>query len=132
MSHSISVYLIRKEELRDSKIETVLEDKSLGIKFKELGSNILATTEIPNIRKFGEDKTIAKIETDYFGGSGHQTAKLFVNNKKIYDKSDERDWAISPINDVLKEMGVVRTSTQDEFDTVGLGKYRSNKDFYID
>jgi hypothetical protein len=129
MSHSISVYLIRKEELRDSKIETILEGKSQVIQFKELGSNILATTKIPNIREFGADKTIAKIETDYFGGSGYQKAKLFVNNKKIYDKSDEQNWSIRPINDVLREMGVKRTKLQDEFDTIGLGKYRSNQDF---
>jgi len=129
MSHSISVYLIRKEEIRDSKIETILEDKSLGIQFKELGSNILATTRIPNIKEFGINKTIAKIETDYFGGSGNQSAKLFVNNKKVYDKSDEQDWSAKPINDVLKEMGVHRISGQDEFDTIGLGNYRTNMDF---
>jgi len=129
MSHSISVYLIRKEEIRDSKIETILEDKSLGIQFKELGSNILATTRIPNIKEFGINKTIAKIETDYFGGSGNQSAKLFVNNKKVYDKSDEQDWSVKPINDVLKEMGVQRISGQDEFDTIGLGNYRTNMDF---
>lgn len=129
MSHSISVYLIRKEELRDNKIISILEDKTYSVQFKELGSNILATTKIPKIREFGINKTIAKIETDYFGGSGHQSAKLFINNKKVYDKSDEQNWSLRPINHVLKEMGVQRTSTQDEFDTVGLGKYRSNQDF---
>lgn len=132
MSHSISVYLVRKEELRNNKIETILEHKLLEIKFKELGSNILATTKIPNIREFGVNKTIAKIETDYFGGSGYQTAKLFVNNKKTYDKSDEQDWSIKPINDVLKEMGVKRTGLQDEFDTIGLGRYRKNEDFNVE
>ena len=132
MSHSISVYLVRKEELRNNKIETILEHKLLEIKFKELGYNILATTKIPNIREFGVNKTIAKIETDYFGGSGYQTAKLFVNNKKTYDKSDEQDWSIKPINDVLKEMGVKRTGLQDEFDTIGLGRYRKNEDFNVE
>jgi hypothetical protein len=129
MSHSISIYLIRKEDLRDSKLESILEDKKIGIKFKELGSNILATTRIPNIKEFGINKTIAKIETDYFGGSGNQSAKLFVNNEKVYDKSDEQDWSAKPINDVLKEMGVQRISGQDEFDTIGLGNYRTNMDF---
>jgi len=129
MSHSISVYLIRKEEIRDSKIVSILENKNIGIKFKELGSNILATTQIPNIKEFGINKTIAKIETDYFGGSGNQSAKLFINNKKVYDKSDEQDWSVKPINDVLKLMGIQRISNQDEFDTIGLGKYRTNMDF---
>ena len=129
MSHCISVFLIRKEELRDNKIESILGDKTLEIKFKELEGNILATTNIPNIKEFGINKTIAKIETDYFGGSGNQSAKLFVNNKKVYDKSDEQDYLSRPINDVLREMGVKRTSSKDEFDTIGLGNYRKNKDF---
>lgn len=129
MSHCISVFLIRKEELRDNKIESILGDKTLEIKFKELEGNILAITNIPNIKEFGINKTIAKIETDYFGGSGNQSAKLFVNNKKVYDKSDEQDYLSRPINDVLREMGVKRTSSKDEFDTIGLGNYRENKDF---
>lgn len=129
MSHCISVFLIRKEELRDNKIESILGDKTLEIKFKELEGNILAITNIPNIKEFGINKTIAKIETDYFGGSGNQSAKLFVNNKKVYDKSDEQDYLSRPINDVLREMGVKRTSSKDEFDTIGLGNYRKNKDF---
>jgi hypothetical protein len=82
--HSISVFLFRKEELRDFKLESILEDKDKNkIKFTELGAGILATTYIPNIKEFGKDKTIAKIETDYFGGPGHQSAKLFVNNKRV-------------------------------------------------
>jgi hypothetical protein len=30
---------------------------------------------------------------------------------------------------VLREMGVKRTISKDEFDTIGLGNYRKNKDF---
>lgn len=128
--HCISVYLINKKELRSDKIDTLFEGKSNTIKFIELGAGILATTKIPNIREFGKDKTIAKIETDYFGGSGSQSAKLFVNGKKIYDKSDEQDWSARPINQVLKQLGVqIDKNYHDEFDTVGLGKYRTNEDF---
>ena len=121
---------MNKSELRNEKINSVLENKeSKEIKWTELPHDILATTYIPNVREFGKDKTIAKISTDYFGGAGHQEAKLFVNNKKVYDKSDEQDWSVKPINDVLKEMGVQRISGQDEFDTIGLGNYRTNMDF---
>lgn len=127
--HSISVYLIRKEEIRGEKIDSVLEGSQSNIKWTELGANILATTRIPNIRDFGQDKTIAKIETDYFGGSGNQSAKLFINNEKVYDKSDEQDWSLTPINDVLKQMGIISNQGMDEFDTIGLGKYRKNEDF---
>lgn len=83
MGHCISIYLMNKSELRDEKINSVLENKKnqKEINWTELSEGILATTHIPNIREFGKDKTIAKVSTDYFGGSGHQEAKLFVNVK---------------------------------------------------
>jgi hypothetical protein len=130
MGHSISIFILRKEELRDSKLETILEGKTQNqINFTELGGDILATTHIPNIKEFGKDKTIAKIETDYFGGSGFQSAKLFINNKRVYNESDEFNFGVNPINDVLKLMNVKCNSGMDLFDTIGLGRYRSNRDF---
>ena len=130
--HCISVYLIRKEDLRETKLNSVLENQVSNIKWTEMNCGILATTNIPNIKEFGKDKTIAKIETDYFGGSGNQSAKLFINNERIYSKSDEQDWSVKPINSVLKMMGVQRSSSNDEFDTIGLGTYRKNEDFIKD
>jgi len=127
--HSISVFLLRKEDIRDEKISSILDNKTSTPKYTELDCGIVAMTRIPNLKEFGKDKTIAKIETNYFGGDGEQSAKLFINNKKIYDKSDEQDWSLHPINHVLREMGVKKHSGMDEFDTVGLGKYRENKDF---
>ena len=130
MGHCISVYLIRKTELRDQKIDSVINNsKSEDIKWTELSEDILATTRIPNIREFGKDKTIALISTDYFGGSGNQSAKVFMNNKKILDQDDEIDWKLKPINSALKLLGVNRKDGMDEFDTIGLSKYRSNGDF---
>lgn len=131
MGHCISVYLMNKSELRDEKINSVLDNKEKfeEIKWTELPKGILATTHIPNVRDFGKDKTIAKIMTDYFGGAGHQEAKLFVNNKKEYDNSSEFDWSERPINSVLKMMGIVSNGGMDEFDTINLSNYRSNQDF---
>lgn len=122
---------MNKSELRNEKINSVLENKenSEEIKWTELPEGILATTHIPNVREFGKDKKIAKISTDYFGGSGHQEAKLFVNNKKEYDKSSEYDFNINPINDVLKMLGVYKKDGLDEFDTIGLSNFRSNEYF---
>jgi hypothetical protein len=122
---------MNKSELRNEKINSVLEnkEKSEEIKWTELPHDILSTTYIPNVREFGKDKTIAKISTDYFGGAGHQEAKLFVNNKKEYDKSSEFDWSERPINTVLKMMGVSKKDRQDEFDEINLSNYRSNEDF---
>ena len=125
MSHCISVYLISKSEVRDDKINQVIEEgKTTNIKWTELDNGILATTYIPNIREYGKDKTIAKITTDYFGGVGEQTAKLFINNERVYNGEKG-----SPINEVLKRMGVLRKDGMDEYDTIGLGRYRSNQHF---
>ena len=130
MGHCISVYLIRKDELRDDKLSSILDDKNqIKVIWTELKEGILATPFIPDIKEFGKNKTIAKIETDYFGGPGHQVAKLFINNKKEYDKSSETDYRSNPINDVLKLMDILKKEGMDEFDTIGLGKYRSNRDF---
>jgi len=142
MGHCISVYLIHKSELRNEKINSVIEggDSEDGILVKskiksndliwtELKEGVLATEHIPNIKEWGKDKSIVRITTDYFGGSGHQTAKVFIDNKKVYDKSDEFEWNEKPINTALKMMGIQRNPQMDEFDTIGLGRYRSNADF---
>lgn len=128
--HCISVYLIRKSDLRNEKIDNILEDKFENqIVWTEMGCDILVTTHIPNIKIFGKEKMVAKISTDYFGGSGSQTAKLFVDNKIKYEGDNEFDYGLSPINDVLKKMGIVKKEGIDEFDTIGLGNYRTNEDF---
>lgn len=134
MGHCISVYLINKSDLRNDKINSIIDgDIIKKIDWVELNEGILATTRIPNIREFGKNKTIASITTDYFGGPGNQSAKVFLNNKKILEQDDELDWKLRPINSALKLLGVEKKSGgeihMDEFDTVGLGRYRSNSDF---
>lgn len=125
MSHCISIYLVKKEDIRDEKITNITEDKKSNIvKFSELNCGIFATTSPINKNRY---EMIAHIETDYFGGAGHQSATLFINGKEVYSKSSEYEYRISPINDVLKMMGVNKTSL-DEF-AIGLGNYRSNDDF---
>jgi len=119
--HCISCYLVRRSDLRSEIIDNILLDKNNKNKiiFTDLKQGILAFTSAPNLKEFGKNKTIAKITTDYFGGAGEQTAKLFINNKVTYCDS---------INSALKLMGVERGSS-DEFDQIGLGNYRTNKDF---
>lgn len=64
----------------------------------------------------------AIIQTDYFGGTGTQSASLYENGKiLIADKY---------INDVLKELGVIKTGSKDEFDTINLGEYRDSEYYY--
>jgi hypothetical protein len=131
MGHCISIYVIKKSELREDKINKVLSDKNTNqeIVWTELKEGILATTYIPNIRDFGKDKTVGVISTDYFGGSGHQEGKLFVNNKKEYEGSSEFNWSERPINTILMKMGISKKEGLDEFDTIGLSNFRSNGDF---
>jgi len=131
MGHCISVYLMNKSELRNDKIDNILSnnENNSNIVWTELNQGIIATTHIPNIKEYGKERTISYISTDYFGGAGHQEAKLFVNNKKEYDKSSEFDWSERPINTVLKKMGIKAKDGMDEFDTIGLSNFRSNQDF---
>jgi len=130
MGHCISIYVIKKSELRDDKINKVLNNEIKSeIIWTELEENLLATTYIPNIRDFGKDKTVGVLSTDYFGGTGHQEGKLFVNNKKEYEGSSEFNWSERPINTILMKMGISKKEGLDEFDTVGLSNFRSNSDF---
>jgi hypothetical protein len=127
--HSIRLYLINKSDLRENKIDSIIDNSKYSkLEWVELSSGIMAIENIPNIKDFGLGKTIALITTDYFGGSGNQTAKVFLDNKKILDQDDEIDWKLNPINSALKLLGVDKKDTMDEFDTVGLGKIRTNND----
>lgn len=68
------------------------------------------------------------IETHYFGGIGDQWALVYCGDRL----ADDRITQISP---ALKFLGVQRQDGMDEFDTVGLSKYRSMPEYldrYID
>lgn len=61
------------------------------------------------------------VETEYFGGTGSQRASYFREGIK--------EWDEVPINQVLRFMGVEKDADKiDEFDTIGLGKYRHADD----
>jgi len=113
--HCITIYLGKKSEIRD-----------LEIRYLEMPQGIVAfldyTEELPI------NRTVAVISTDYFGGFGDQSATLLVNQNVEYE-GDTAQGDRSPINEALKRMGVFSENDDDEFDTIGLGKYRSNQDF---
>lgn len=58
--------------------------------------------------------------TDYFGGVGSQYACLFVGDRC------EGFAGPCPINQLLRALGVIARAGLDEFDTVGLGRHRTN------
>ena len=47
----------------------------------------------------------------------------------LLEQDDEFDWKLNPINSALKLLGVNKKDGMDEFDTIGLVRYRSNHDF---
>ena len=70
----------------------------------------------------------ALIQTDYFGGVGEQWADVYQGNCLVRDKTTQ-------INSALSFLGVKGQNGMDEFDTVGLGNYRSmpdDLDKYVD
>ncbi len=81
----------------------------------------------------------AYIETAYFGGIGAQVSETWENGQIIegplvsYDgienkvQSTHRTIVDYAINQALKNIGVTCEEGHDEFDTVGLGRYRSNR-----
>jgi len=74
------------------------------------------------------------IETEYFGGVGVQFSGIFRNGQLLstHKENDDADTSVpypdnvlmQPINIALRELGVIRDVSLDEFDTMGLGNYR--------
>jgi hypothetical protein len=125
MGHCINIFLGKKKEMTDPRI-----------KYVELGSGIVAILDWPRNHsgegydsfELKKNRAIANISTDYFGGCGSQSAEFFVNGTLICDFDSDKGDA-EPINRALRQMGVEAEKDMDEFDTVGLGHYRSNRDF---
>ena len=78
----------------------------------------------------------AYIETDYFGGTGSQAAAIFSDWPPALLLADEDTNAPaqpeSPINTALRSLGVRAAPGQDEFDTVGIGRFRDLESLGLD
>lgn len=70
---------------------------------------------------------LAYVETEYFGGTGGQSAMAFMDGREAMAAQRSRGGG-GPINQALRRIGVVR-GADDEFDTVGLGERRSMSDY---
>ena len=72
--------------------------------------------------------TFAYVETEYFGGMGYQAAAIFSPQQSVtrlaQAETDEPARSDSPINRALRFLGVRATPGQDEFDTLGLRRFR--------
>ncbi|MDQ0060031.1 hypothetical protein [Paenibacillus harenae] len=67
----------------------------------------------------------AYIEADYFGGHGNQSAIVWCNGKKIYEETEAKE----SINKAIRTMGTIKEHGKDEFETIGLNKYRRLEDW---
>ncbi|MER5280483.1 hypothetical protein ABT025_32775 [Streptomyces sp. NPDC002809] len=63
----------------------------------------------------------AVIATDYFAGIGGQWAAAFDGEERLTPDD-------ASINQALAALGVRATASMDEFDVIGLGRFRSNPD----
>ncbi|MFC3980481.1 hypothetical protein [Streptosporangium jomthongense] len=68
-----------------------------------------------------EEPRFAIIQTEYFAGFGDQWAVAFAGERRLTTCQ-------ASINDALALLGVQASPPMDEFDTIGLGTYRSNPD----
>jgi len=79
------------------------------------------------IRQIALTPLFAVIETDYFGGRGDQAAVVYRDHEVVMEPQVAR---IGPINEALRHLGVQRQFPKDEFDTVGLSRYRDFDDLF--
>lgn len=70
---------------------------------------------------------LAYVETEYFGGTGGQSAMAYVDGRVKMEPA-RAEWA-GPINQALRRIGVVPEGGNDAFDTIGLGQRRTMADY---
>ena len=102
--------------------------------FKELTAGWRKT-----LRELSFKGKCAYVETDFFGGDGKQFAEAWENGERIqgplvsfYGYTQARPIAGTTqvedaINEVLRTLGIYCHEGKDEFDSVGLGRFRSNE-----
>lgn len=71
---------------------------------------------------------LAYVETDYFGGTGEQSAMACMDGREVFAPARSRG-AGGPINGALRAIGATRSEADDEFDMIGLGFRRSMSDY---
>jgi hypothetical protein len=134
MTHHISGFIGPTQHLKDQTKELTnaqVIPLAQGMAFLPMGNELYEEIYKFNhypmrwLAKKFKPVPIAWIETDYFGGAGEQSAILWKDGKK----RRFRDRYGGNIDAAMKELGVVCEGDQDEFDTLGLGKYRLNEDW---
>ena len=111
--------------LNDELVELIDKADILYEEFEYLNKSVIEVLE--DVSSLGE---VSYIETDYFGGTGAQSSIVWKNRKVIYGPNLSSNTDTNPINDALKILGVRIIKRHDEFDEVGLGRYRSTEKWF--
>ncbi len=72
-----------------------------------------------------ENREIAYVESEFFGGQGGHIGIIWKNGKRDFLTESDK----SSMNKILKRLGVNRTLLKDEFENVGLDKNRHTEDW---
>ena len=89
------------------------------------GSELLPENIIKMCSALSNEKLLAYLEAEFFGGAGTQACALFENGKlKLGPKINE-----SAINQALAILGVEKNASHDEFEAVGLNEHRDTNDW---
>lgn len=100
--------------------DEILESVNVRYEFEETLDYF--TSEIHDMmQQYSLYDMLAYIETDYSGGFGTQAGVLFSDGKMVIAPTKEK----GIIDKILRQMGVCRETEKDEFDSLGLGNYRS-------
>ena len=85
----------------------------------------LTKTLLTLIKNSSDSSGIGWVETECHGGSGDQWAALWHSGNLSLEplKGD------GSINKILSELGVPKSTDEDEFTSLGLGQVRQNNDF---
>lgn len=98
------------------------------------GAPLLSSGDMAFAANASRAGPLAFLETGYFGGAGHQAAVVWIGGElalgpaavKAADQA-LRPPSLWPINAALRLVGVVAADGEDEFQSFGLGFYRSNE-----
>jgi hypothetical protein len=91
------------------------------------GTEELDATRSAYGEKSSNNGAVGFVATEYWGGPGRQAGALWSKGQLILTFAFSE--GIGPINEVLRHLGVSATEGGDEFDSVGLGEYRSHENW---
>lgn len=117
--------------LSDSHLDTLFPEQG---GFDE-GMLYLSAALIETLLELSHKAPLAYIETNYVGGTGSQAATMYTEGRCLMKPENTEVGSLTksrngPISEALRRLGIVRgPGDYDEFDTVGLGRFRRNEDW---